>query len=131
MKEYTLQEKSFTLKKRSLKVRRDTIDMFRNVQKHINEYTFDSKKFYDEAQENEKEMYKANYDADLQIGLYTFFADENNLKSLFEKTLDGDISSINYQVETDEAIDELIKFGVDVFNDFFMNSSKEQTQPTQ
>lgn len=129
MKEYKLQGLTVTLKNRSLKTRKDTIDLFRDVQKHINEYAFDSKNALDNANESEKEFCKSNYDADLQIGLYTFFSDENNLKELFSKVLDGDIANINYAVNTDKDIDELIQFGVEVFNDFFISFRKEEPKP--
>lgn len=127
-KEYTLQGLTFTLKKRSLKTRKDTIDLFRDVQKHINDYTFDSKKELDNAIETDKEIFQSNYDADLQIALYTFFTDETNLKTLFDKCLNGEIDKINYEVDTDEEIDDLILFGVNVFNDFFISLKREQTK---
>lgn len=127
-KEYTLQGLTFTLKKRSLKTRKDTIDLFRDVQKHINDYTFDSKKELDNAIETDKEIFQSNYDADLQIALYTFFTDGTNLKTLFDKCLNGEIDKIDYEVDTDEEIDDLILFGVNVFNDFFISLKREQTK---
>lgn len=102
-KEYSFQEKVFKLKKRSLKVRKDTYLLLNEFMQYI-------KEFGDTNEET------------LSIALMTYLSDEDKLKDLFSKCLDGEVEKINYDAEEDEKYMELLTFASSVFTDFFSST---------
>ena len=53
------------------------------------------------------------------MAIVQFITDETILKELFSKILDGDLSKIDYECDTDKKYNELMKFASEVVNDFF------------
>lgn len=125
---YKVQGEILAMKKRCLELRKNTIELFGKVSRHINEYSIDSKAKYENADKNDRlyNIYKTNYETDLQLALYIYFTSPENLRELFTKVLEGNTENINYNPETDKDIEEIITVGVKIFNDFFSVSTSDK-----
>ena len=99
-KTYIFQDMSFTLKKRVLAVRKETYLLLHNFMQYVSD-------FGDKTEEN------------ISIALMTYLSDEEKLKELFGKILDGEVDKISYDAEDDEKYIELLTFASKVFTDFF------------
>lgn len=120
-KKYVLQGKEFTSKKLNLKLRNDTFKLIKKFTDYSQDYIKESAIKLSEIEPDslEYKYYQTQQNNDISLATISFLTDEDNLKELFTKVLDGDVESINYEAETDEAYWELITFGAEILNDFF------------
>lgn len=109
-KEYTFQEIPFKLKRRSLKARKESYLLLAEFYKY-------AKLFGDDLNSET-----------LGIAIISYLSDEDKLKELFSKALDGDVDKIDYDCEDDEKYIQLSTFASSVFTDFFSFTSMLQTK---
>ena len=129
-KVYTFQNKEFTMKKINLKIRNEMNFLVRDFKIFNNKFNEDIIEKIDaleeEGKEKTKKYQKLQTELSNQTGLaiISFFTDEDKLKELFEKILDGNIE-INYDVEEDQDYIAIIQFASTIFTDFFKHLKLE------
>lgn len=99
-KKYNFQGLNLEMKQRTLAVRKDTQLFLYNFLQYAKSFESDD-------------------NTSMYIAASTYFSDEEKLKELFSKTLNGDIDKISYDVDDDTKYLELITFAVNLFTDFF------------
>ena len=109
-KEYEFQTMKFKLKRRSLAIRKDTFLMLNEFLKYVKQYS-------DVADEES-----------INFSLVIYLSDEQKLKELFGRTLDGPVDKISYDAESDEDYSALLTFASKIFTDFFSDTLMSQNK---